>query len=383
MYTWRHACEVNEKGTREKNDGNEVVEEGTDTPLDLDPNEVIEADDETLPYAEEDWQDPEQIEVPKNLETDLPFTIQTRQKDGTRPRKKYNPYGDDLVVDRIDLKKIVEEVVGLEEITVSQDIDLVDDHDDEWVDDRSKPEVEIDDEQQQSYEQDLTNLRVLEWLNEMTSDPEEASVTIQDVDRENMKYIKTEPDDPSWAAQEGQLFIPASNLDLIPGMRSTGTSMNIFVRGVGVGLTHTENLIIKKLRVARETGDLEAETGKEPKKPDVGRVVESYFNLLNEYSSNIIPTDSDFILTNRTCAIAITADMSFRTAVAADFKREYKNVEFLWKQRPGIEGVAAVPPAASQIPGKYLCFLVTRATEKQHVDPENLVLSLTSSWKWT
>ena len=59
------ACEVNEKGTREKNDGNEVVEEGTDTPLGLDPNEQIEADDETLPYAEEDWQDPEQIEVPR------------------------------------------------------------------------------------------------------------------------------------------------------------------------------------------------------------------------------------------------------------------------------------------------------------------------------
>ena len=262
------ACEVNEKGTREKNDGNEVVEEGTDTPLDLDPNEVIEADDETLPYAEADWQDPEQIELPKNLEPDLPFTIQTRQKDGTRPRKKHNPYGDDFVVDGIDLKKIVEEVVGLEEITVSQDI--VDDHDDEWVDDRSKSEVEFDDEQQQSYEQDLTNLRVLEWLNEMTSDPEGTSVTIQDVDRESMKYIKTERDDLSWAAQEGRLLIPASNLDLIPGMRSTGTSMDDFVRGVGVGLTHTENLIIKRLRVARETGDLEAETGEEPKKPDIG-----------------------------------------------------------------------------------------------------------------
>ena len=153
--------------------------------------------------------------------------------------------------------------------------------------------------------------------------------------------------------------------------------MDIFVRGVGVGLTHTENLIIKKLRIARETGDLEAETGEEPKKPDIGRVVESYFNLPKEYSSNIILTESDFILTNRTCAIAITADMSFRTALAADFKREYKNVEFLWKQRPGIGGVAALPPAASQIPGKYLCFLVTRAREKQHVDPENLVLSLT------
>ena len=216
-----------------------------------------------------------------------------------------------------------------------------------------------------------------EWLNETTSDPEETSLTIQDVDRESRKYIKTERDDPSWAAQEGRLLIPASNLDLIPGMRSTGTSMDIFVRVVGVGLTHTENLIIKKLRIARETGDLEAETGEEPKKPDIGRVVESYLNLPNEYSSNIILTDSDFILTNRTCAIAITADMSFRTALAADFKREYKNVEFLWKQRPGIGGVAALPPAASQIPGKYLCFLVTRATEKQHVDPEKLVLSLT------
>ena len=171
---------------------------------------MIEADDETLPYAEEDWQDPEQREVPKNLEPDLPFTIQT-----------------DFVVDRIDLKKIGEEVVGLEEIIVSQDIDIVDDHDDEWVDDRLKPEVEFDDEQQQSYVQDLTNLRVLEWLNEMTSDPKKTIVTIQDVDRGSMKYMKTEREDPSWAAQEGRLLIPASNLDLIPGMRSTGTSMDI------------------------------------------------------------------------------------------------------------------------------------------------------------
>ena len=51
------------------------------------PNEVIEADDETLPYAEEDWQDPEQREVSKNLEPDLPFTIQTRQNDRTKQEK--------------------------------------------------------------------------------------------------------------------------------------------------------------------------------------------------------------------------------------------------------------------------------------------------------
>ena len=74
------ACEVNEKGTRERNDGNEVVEDETSPTLDLHPNEVIVADDEALPYAEEDWQDPEQMEVPKNLEPDLPFTIHTTER---------------------------------------------------------------------------------------------------------------------------------------------------------------------------------------------------------------------------------------------------------------------------------------------------------------
>ena len=51
------------------------------------------------------------------------------------------------------------------------------------------------------------------------------------------------------------------------------------------------------------------------------RVVESYFNLPNEYSRSIIQTDSDLILTNRTCEIAITSDISFRTTLAADFRR--------------------------------------------------------------
>ena len=67
----------------------------------------------------------------------------------------------------------------------------------------------------------------------MTSDPKETSVTIQDVDCGSMKYIKTERDDLYWVVQVGQLLIPASNLDLISDMRSTGTSMDIFVREVG------------------------------------------------------------------------------------------------------------------------------------------------------
>ena len=122
--------------------------------------------------------------------------MQTRQSDRARPAKKYNPYGEDFVVDRIDLKKIGEDLVGLEEKTVSQDIVIFDDQGKKWIDDRSKTEVEFDDEQQQSYEQDLTNLFASEWLNEMTSDPKKTSVTIQYVDRESRKYIKNDKNDP-------------------------------------------------------------------------------------------------------------------------------------------------------------------------------------------
>ena len=43
-----HACEVNERGTRDNNDGNEVVD-NCDLPLDLELAERAEVDDETLP----------------------------------------------------------------------------------------------------------------------------------------------------------------------------------------------------------------------------------------------------------------------------------------------------------------------------------------------
>ena len=110
---------------------------------------------------------------------------------------------------------------------MSQEIDIVDDQDKEWADERSQPKVESDDEQQQSYKQELTNLRAIEWLNEMTSDHKEAIVTIQVVDRESMKYIQNDKLDPSCAAQERPLFFPASSFNSKSSMRSTWTSMDV------------------------------------------------------------------------------------------------------------------------------------------------------------
>ena len=194
---------------------------------------------------------------------------------------------------------------------------------------------------------------------------------IQQFDVSAGKHMKPENPLFGWTATDRPLEIPPDNLDPAP---STGTSINIFVRGVGVGLTHTENLMIKKLREVRETSELELE--EEEPEPTIGRNFKTKFEIPNEYSENIMITDSDFILSDRTSAICITADMSFKSRLEADFKREYQNMEFLFRQRPGLGGMAALPPSVAQVPGKYLCFLVTRVSERNTIDPEHVMLAL-------
>ena len=81
------ACEVNERDTRDKNDRIEVVDE-CDLPLDLELTERVEVDDETLPYAEEDWNCPEQTEIDKGIQSDLPFTVETRRGKKGKNKKK-------------------------------------------------------------------------------------------------------------------------------------------------------------------------------------------------------------------------------------------------------------------------------------------------------
>ena len=60
------------------------------------------------------------------------------------------------------------------------------------------------------------------------SDPKETKVTIQDVDREGMKTIWNDKNDLPRPAHGQSMFIPSTNINLILGMRSTGTSMDNF-----------------------------------------------------------------------------------------------------------------------------------------------------------
>ena len=130
----------------------------------------MEVDNETLPYTEEDWDCPEQTEVVKGVQPDFPFTMETRQGKRGRNKKKYNP-SEDFVVDRIVLSNPIDYLVRLDEIVVPQEIDLVDDTEQDWIDDHSEPEVEFETEMEQMYKQELTNLRVLEWLHDQPADP--------------------------------------------------------------------------------------------------------------------------------------------------------------------------------------------------------------------
>ena len=261
------ACEVNERGTCDNNDGNELIDD-CDLPLNLELTERIEVDDETLPYAEEDWDCPEQTKVDKGFS----FTMETRQRKRGRKKKKYNPYIEAWIVDRIVLKDVANPIVGLDERVVSQEIDLINDTEQEWIDDRSEQEMEFEPEVDQMHEQELTNLRVLEWLHDLPADPKETILTI--VDETKIKNIIHAITESNWMAQYGLLRVPESNLDLLDPGRSTGTSMVIFVRGVEVKLIHTKTLMIKSFISARETGDLET-GGKKIKRTLFRQVFES------------------------------------------------------------------------------------------------------------
>ena len=284
---------------------------------------------------------------------------------------RYNRYGDDFLIDKIQPDELGEELLSVGELAADGEWQIINDNEHYPQEDYSTPERETDLQQSEIERKENMNLRILEWMRDVKNGSGEGQ-SIQQVDVSAGKHMKTEDPLFGWTATYRPLEIPPDNLDPAP---STGTSINIFVRGVGVGLTHTKNLMIKKLREVRETSKLELDG--EEAEPTIGRNFKTKFEIPNEYSENIPITDSDFILSDMTSAICITADMSFKSRLEADFKREYQKVEFLFRQRLGLGGMAALPPSVAQVPGKYLCFLVTRVSERSTIDPEHVMLALT------
>ena len=107
-------------------------------------------------------------------------------------------------------------------------------------------------------------MRILEWMREVKSEGDE---------EKSIRQVNVSADPLfDWTATDRPLEIPPDNLD---PATSTGTSKNIFVRGVGVGLNRTENLMIKKLREVRETSGMELE--EDEAEPTIGRNFKTKF----------------------------------------------------------------------------------------------------------
>ena len=132
------------------------------------------------------------------------------------------------------------------------------------------------------------------WMRDVKSNGDEEQ-SIWQVDVSAEKHVKTKDPLFGWTATDRPLEIPPDNLD---PASSTGTFDKLFfVRGVGVGLTLSKNLMIRKLRELRETSGLELD--EEEAEPTIGRNFKTKLEIPNEYSENILITDSDLIFRSR------------------------------------------------------------------------------------
>ena len=98
--------------------------------------------------------------------------------------------------------------------------------------DYSTPEQETDLEHSEIERRENTNLRILEWMRDVKSKGDEGQ-SIQQVNVSAEQHVKTEDPLLGWTANDRPLEILPDKLD---PASSTGTSINIFDRGVGVGL---------------------------------------------------------------------------------------------------------------------------------------------------
>ena len=154
---------------------------------------------------------------------------------------RYNRYGDDFLIDKIQPDELCKELLSVGELAADDGWQIINDSEHYPQEDYSTPEQETDLEQSEIERRENTNLRILEWMLDVKSGSDEGQ-SIQQVDVSAEKHVKTEDPFFGWTARDRPLEISPDNLD---PASSTGTSINIFVRGVGVGLTHTENLMIK------------------------------------------------------------------------------------------------------------------------------------------
>ena len=170
----------------------------------MDDNEKTDTDSDAGSFAEEDWNDPEQNEVPKWTEADLPKTAGTRIGNRKWTGMRYNRYGVDFLIDKIQPDEIGEELVNVDELVADEERQIINDSKHSLQEDQSIPEREIELEQSEIESRENKNLRILEWMRDLKNKGEEAQ-SIQQVDVSAEKHVKTKDPLFGWTATDRHL----------------------------------------------------------------------------------------------------------------------------------------------------------------------------------
>ena len=118
------------------------------------------------------------------------MTTGTRKGDCKRTGMKYNRYGDDFLIDKIQPEEIGEELVNVGELVADEEWQIINDSEHSLQEDYSVPEREVDLEQSEIERRENTNLRIPEWMHNLETDEREAQ-NIQQVEASAMKHVKT------------------------------------------------------------------------------------------------------------------------------------------------------------------------------------------------
>ena len=136
------------------------------------------------------------------------------------------------MIDKIRPEELGDELLSVGELVADDEWQIINDSEHYPNEDYSTTEQETYLEQSEIERRENTNLRILEWMREVKGKGDEG-LSIQQVDVSAEQHVKTEDPLFGWTATDRPLDKPPDNLD---PASSTGTSINAFVREMGVGL---------------------------------------------------------------------------------------------------------------------------------------------------
>ena len=108
--------------------------------------------------------------MPKWTEPDLQRAVGTRNGNRKRTGMRYNRYGDDFLIDKIQPNELGEELVSVGELVADDEWQIINDSEHYLQEKYSIPERETVLEQSEIGRRENTNLRILEWMRDLNNE---------------------------------------------------------------------------------------------------------------------------------------------------------------------------------------------------------------------